>query len=440
METLHKHSERKQRCYGTSCDDTRKFYAYCVPADHPDASRLSCGDHPGRRIVILHGDDPYTRHHKGRYGKPCTDTTFHPYWQPEVKAEVEPIQEEDRYSDPEPVKAEPEPVKAKAEDLVALAELLAKLGAGQVDEDKVREIAETVARTAVEKGLEGVSAPLKLTVHDALTGQDIDLDDELVHHVVPKVLAYLSLGFNVWLCGPAGTGKSTIAQTCAKALSAEFGSISLAPNMPLSEVTGYWDANGNYNRTVFRDRYEHGGMFLWDEMDNGHAAVIAKQNMALANGHMAFPDGMVAKHERSYTIAAANTFGTGPDAMYSRQKLDVATLDRFWTVYVDTDEDLEAQACGFTGRNKAGERFRPVERTPEQAQDEVNTLVRFVRALRAKVAETNMPVVFSQRSTIEGSKAIRAGVPMADVISDRVRKGISDTDWQKLTASLTVPS
>jgi hypothetical protein len=42
--------------------------------------------------------------------------------------------------------------------------------------------------------------------------------------------------------------------------------------------------------------------------------------------------------------AAANTYGTGADALYvGRNQLDAATLDRFYVVEMDYDRKLEAK-------------------------------------------------------------------------------------------------
>ena len=58
---------------------------------------------------------------------------------------------------------------------------------------------------------------------------------------------------------------------------------------------------------------------------------------------MAFPDGEFYKaHPDFRIIAAANTFGTGADAIYcGRQTLDGASLNRFSTIVIDYDREIE---------------------------------------------------------------------------------------------------
>ena len=115
-------------------------------------------------------------------------------------------------------------------------------------------------------------------------------------------------------------------------------------------ITGYMDATGDYVRTAFRNAFEHGGVFLFDEVDNGNANALGVVNSALANGSMAFPDGMVKRHPDFLCVASANTYGRGADRQYvGRQALDAAFMDRFEVIHVDYDEALEEALCLATG-------------------------------------------------------------------------------------------
>jgi len=50
------------------------------------------------------------------------------------------------------------------------------------------------------------------------------------------------------------------------------------------------NAQGKLVRTVYRDSYENGGVFLWDEMDASSPNAMLAFNAGLANGHQDFPD------------------------------------------------------------------------------------------------------------------------------------------------------
>jgi len=171
------------------------------------------------------------------------------------------------------------------------------------------------------------------------------------------LLAYASIRKNILMVGPTGSGKSFIAERLAEALGLEFSSASCSVGMSEAQLAGWLlpiHAGGKfgYVPAPFIERYTKGGIFLLDEIDNGDANVLTFMNAALANGHMYIPQrgiegkGMarVDRHPDFICIAAANTFGTGPDALYvGRNRLDEATLNRFASqrVYLDYSDTVE---------------------------------------------------------------------------------------------------
>jgi hypothetical protein len=214
-----------------------------------------------------------------------------------------------------------------------LADAIAAGSSGAtVDESTVRRIvAEEVAK---------VSRPVRVEVERA--GEVTEVPGTC-HNLTPTVLRLLDCGRNVWLVGPAGTGKSTIGLKCAEALGFAFSSLSLSPMVQLSTIFGYKDANGRPVHTETCARYRDGGVLLYDEMDNSNPSTVASVNMILGNDLAAFACcGMVQRHKDFRFLATANTYGLGPDRMYvGRQQLDAATLDRFVQVEVPVDEALE---------------------------------------------------------------------------------------------------
>ena len=112
---------------------------------------------------------------------------------------------------------------------------------------------------------------------------------------------------NVWLTGPAGTGKTTAAKYCANAFGLKFyfcGSIDTE-----YKLTGFIDAQGRCINTAFRTAYQEGGVFLFDECDSSLPAALLAFNAALANGEAAFPDAIVSRHPDFICIAAAKIHG-----------------------------------------------------------------------------------------------------------------------------------
>jgi cobaltochelatase CobS len=285
--------------------------------------------------------------------------------------------------------------------LAALLDLLAP----KVDASQVHSI--------VDERLRGLILPMQVEVKRDGVVRKVE---GLAHKILPAVIKRL-VRKHVLLVGPAGTGKSHLIHQSADALGLEFYSISLTPQTPASAITGYMTATGDYIGTAFRQAFEHGGVFLFDEVDNGHPSTLGIINSALANGSMAFPDGMVKRHADFRCAASANTYGRGPDRAYvGRQALDAAFMDRFTVITVDVDEALEESLCLATGLD--GTR--------------VKAALAYVRHLRAKALEYKLPLVFSPRRSESLCDAMADGFTVKESVEMEVRRGISDTDWRKV--------
>ncbi len=243
------------------------------------------------------------------------------------------------------------------------------------------------------------------------------------HARFDDIVKAVGIGEHVYMVGAAGTGKSTIAENVAQALGLSFASKSVTAQTSEASLVGFTDASGKTVRTPFREVFEHGGVFLLDEVDNGNPNVLNVLNSALANGVMAFPDGMVRRHEGFVAMAAANTFGNGATAEYvGRNPIDKAFLDRFAMVPVDLDTDLEQHMLNSVGLDEA-------------------TAKRWYTAVlgaRRNVAEHGLRVIVSPRATVSGAKLILAGLSMADAMEMRVLKGATADQREKILAGITL--
>jgi MoxR-like ATPase len=242
-------------------------------------------------------------------------------------------------------------------------------------------------------------------------GKKVELAAD-THEVLPELLVALHGRCHVLLVGPAGTGKSMLAKHAAQALGLEFHALSLGPTTPMSKVFGYYDAHGHYHDTPFRRAFEHGGVMLLDELDNGHPGLLAELNQALALGTCAFADRMVDAHQDFRLVATGNTYGTGGDRQYvGRQTLDSATLDRFVVIDVLIDEGLEERIA--------------LRHAPSHP-DEVQQLLAEVRDLRELADTKKLPVIFSPRASIDGARLLEAGATLDQVVQWRVVRGLSE--------------
>jgi hypothetical protein len=174
-----------------------------------------------------------------------------------------------------------------------------------------------------------------------------------VHQKFAEILDLAAQRMEVLMVGPAGCGKSHLAEQIAKALGLRFGSLSCSAGMSEGQITGRLIPTGDggrfeYQRSQFVEFYEEGGVFLLDEIDAADANVLLVINQALANGHLPVPNRITSpqakRHPDFVLVAAANTFGNGANRMYvGRNQLDESTLDRFriGQVVMDYDRALE---------------------------------------------------------------------------------------------------
>lgn len=245
------------------------------------------------------------------------------------------------------------------------------------------------------------------------------------HFMFNKVLANLSEGIPTYLVGPAGTGKSTIAENASKALGLEFSSKSCSSQSTESSLLGYMSATGDYVSTEFRKRFELGGVFLLDEVDNGNPNVLTVLNSSLSNSFMAFPDGMVQRHESFVLIATANTFGHGATAEYvGRNPLDQAFLDRFGNLNIGYDEAIE-QAM-----------LDSIELDSMTASKWLNV----VRVARQNVFNYGLKVVVSPRATVHGAKMLRHkdAYSLREVAEATILKGAKPEQVEKILMGIAL--
>ena len=303
-----------------------------------------------------------------------------------------------------------------------IASMIEPYLAGKVDEAAVQAIVDD----RVRRGLETLAPRrVEIKVNDCapvtISGQ---------HYQTRDVIEAVMQG-NVALVGPAGSGKTTVAETVAKALGLNFYSCSLSKMTPPSELRGFEKPDGKPSLALFAKAYAKGGLVLIDEADNGSPNALNVLNAALSNDCCAFPGvGMVQKHADFKCIIAMNTYGTGADALYvGRAALDAAFLDRFIYLRFGYDEGFErALATGLEAPAPTVRKLTPA--TPAK----VAAWVDRVQALR-KAAErnTSLKVVISPRASILGAKLLTRGYfTQNEVETMLIFKGMNETERRQL--------
>lgn len=284
-------------------------------------------------------------------------------------------------------------------------QILAVVDEHLVSDDARKQMAENVEKLLNKWGIDKNVRQLEVKINEK---EFVKVGK--VHYKYDLVLKCMMARTNVALVGAAGSGKTTTVAKAAEALELKFYSKSVSAQTGAHEFFGYQDANGNYVRTLFRDAYENGGVFLLDEFDAGNPNVLAALNQATANEHCAFADGMIPKHKDFICVMAGNTFGHGANSEYvGRNKIDAATLDRFAFIEFPYDEDLEHALAG----NKAW--------------------CKKVQAFRKKVEQKKIRTIISPRATLIGSQLLENGVSESDVMELVIFKGLNKEERNLLS-------
>jgi hypothetical protein len=248
----------------------------------------------------------------------------------------------------------------------------------------------------------------------------------LRHYKTDDLLETLRATGLAYLVGPAGTGKSTLAMDACVELfgvpkddfkfNEHFAQISFSPDTTSGEMVGRCDINGVFHRSEVVRVFAEGGLILFDEIDNADASMLVKLNTAIANGTFATPEGLVRRNKNTVIVCTANTYGTGPDAMYvGRTRLDAATLDRFVcsTIEVDYDEKLEKKLAYFL----------PAEKR--------KWLETFVKKVRNEIKDKHFRRLCSTRFVINAVRWFNQGKD-SSFIRDRFLIGWTDAEKSNL--------
>ena len=162
---------------------------------------------------------------------------------------------------------------------------------------------------------------------------------------VTKIERTIKAGIkNLWLVGPAGSGKSFMTRQVADALGLPYICISCGIGTSSTEFVGY--KYPNRESTKFAEYYAKPSIILLDEFTALDPAVAQICNAALANDEIETTTGTVYRDPNCIIIATSNTYGSGASRQYvANNQLDASTIDRFigGIIEVNYSDEYESQ-------------------------------------------------------------------------------------------------
>lgn len=293
-------------------------------------------------------------------------------------------------------------------EMLQAFELMSKVFGGKIDREEIRSM--------VREEFADVVFPTKVVVQRE--NGEVKPIEGLAHYQLDKVMKAVLADVYPMLVGGPGTGKSHMGKQIADALGLKFYTTSLTAQTPVSKFAGIVQAD-DFKMTGFYFAFKFGGLFALDEVDNGHPNTVAWLNAALANGWAEFANGeMVYRHKDFRFIVSANTYGHGGNRQFvGRNPIDGATLDRFVTITIEIDEALETHVAHSLG-----------------SADNAKQVLDFARKLRKNIAREGLQVICSPRGVFHGVKLLEAGWTFNEVVEGCFRKGLKDSDWNKVCA------
>ena len=222
---------------------------------------------------------------------------------------------------------------------------------------------------------------------------ELEKEHKLVSHmdVIDTLLRMIEYGIkNIWMVGPAGSGKSTMVRVVAQKLKREAYVLSCGIGTSSTEFIGY--KYPSREPTPFASFYTKKSIILLDEFTALDPAVAQIANAALANDELYTTTGLIKRND-CIIIATSNTFGTGADMSYvANNQLDASTIDRFvgGIINVDYSEKYESQFD--------------------------NEIREYVNVIREVINKNGLQRIASTRMLIEGEKLKNANLNWRNIL------------------------
>jgi len=321
---------------------------------------------------------------------------------------------------PTPAPTPPTPAPVQGNDIAAaISAAIAAAMSGTTTGTNEAEVIKLIEQHTKPKA---VTTTLNVTISHPNKSEPISVKG--AHSEFPEVLRSLQCGYNAFLVGPPGSGKTTMGKMLAAALNTTFYYIGAVTDK--YELYGFLDANGTYHETPFYKAIKNGGVFLMDEMDGSAANATLALNAAIENDLVLFPNGDYLEIDRSKTfiMGAGNTVGKGATREFvGRNPLDFAFLDRFRQHDIGYDHAVEVAIAKAEWLKQGGHK------------DDIHVAESWcthVQEFRALLSARNIMALCTPRATKRGCGMLATGADIDKVKAIELYKHLSHDQRKQL--------
>lgn len=237
-----------------------------------------------------------------------------------------------------------------------------------------------------------------------------ELDPQFVfsYHPLRRFLGTLRMNKNLWIWGPAGSGKTELAIQVALRCHRSYTLISFSEETSLRDLVGTWSLKSG--ETFWKDGAlasavkTPGTIIILDELNMAPAGVAASLNALLQQGEIRVSDtGDTLKVAKGVVfIATANTAGSVDETgLYAGSQIqNAATRSRFAGLkvdYLDADAEREIILRKYPDIDKLFAKYG--DKTLSEA------MVELARQIRSIVEEGKLSLPFSVRQILAWASA-----------------------------------
>ena len=246
------------------------------------------------------------------------------------------------------------------------------------------------------------------------TGKEVKAGRQ--HRCFPDMALFLGRKRNVWIYGPAGSGKTRGAIEFAKAAGMTYNLVPIHEEMGAGHLLGRKNPiDGQWVPGVIQQTLLEGGLIILDEIDRARPGLPTAMNAVLEQRQLNVDGVMQDLHEDAVIVACGNRLH-GADGHYvASRRQDQSFVNRFYTIEWSYDKSFELDLAG----------------------NDQSEWTLYVQAVRDKVADLGISSgVITPRQMINGAQDLRDGLKRKTVENGLIWSRFTATDAAKLKAAV----